>query len=392
MLVKCDKCGQSYEVNDSRLSPQGARIKCPSCAHIFLVRLDGTGSMKAPTPPPASESLSASDIATDSLAESENEVTWKVRHMGLTYTFHDLTSLQDWLSGRPSLDDVKVAKDDDDWKELGDYSEVLTTEIITKFFPLGDVPTSDSKPSDSTPSATVNGMASPVRTQSNMSISNMPIMSGSAFSPVTVSSDLSTPENLQSAKKIKQEARRRAEQEKQTKQKWTKIIIALVIGVALLIAAIRIFAYGGLEAIPFLSSKTDESQVDVPVEPKEPIEKELNRIGKTDPEVIAAKAADPNADTSDLPKVLTEEEMEKLAQEAFQKELEEAEQMVKNRQWPEARATLESLSKQYPRNIAILQLLAKTYRGLNLNAQAVEIEAKIKKIKSAPKNTIDFDD
>ncbi|MBO4351659.1 MAG: zinc-ribbon domain-containing protein [Proteobacteria bacterium] len=391
MLVKCDKCGQSYEVNDSRLSPQGARIKCPACAHIFLVRLDGTGSMKAPTPPPETEAPSASAVVSETLSDSGNEVTWKVRHMGLTYTFHDLTSLQDWLSARPTVEDVKVAKDDDDWKELGDYSEVLTTELITKFFPLGDVPTSD-KPMELASIGTVNGQASPVRTQSNMNVSNLPLMSGSAFSPVTVSSDLSTPENAPSSKKMKQDARRRAEQEKQTRQKWTKIIIALVIGVALLIAGIRIFAYGGLDAIPFLSDKTGAPETAAPVEPKEPIETEINRINRTDPEVIAAKIEDSNADTSNLPKELSAEEMEKLAEEDMKKQYAEAEQMVKNRQWPEARATLETLSKDHPNDIPTLQLLVKTYRGLNLHAQAAEVEARIKRIKSAPKNTIDFDE
>ena len=138
MLVKCDKCGQSYEVNDSRLSPQGARIKCPSCSNIFLVRLDGGAPVPAPAPKP--EAVVPVEPAPAASVPDEGEESWKVRHMGLTYTFHDLTSLQDWLSGRPTLEDVKVAKNDDDWKELGDYSEVLTTEMITKFFPLGDVP------------------------------------------------------------------------------------------------------------------------------------------------------------------------------------------------------------------------------------------------------------
>ncbi|GEM_PF-2536502 len=397
MLVKCDKCGQSYEVNDSRLSPQGARIKCPSCANIFLVRLESaekrlesTGNMKAPTPSKAAKEKVA-DVAGEAETASENEVTWKVRHMGLTYTFHDLTSLQDWLSGRPTLDDVKVAKDEDDWKELGDYADVLTTELITKFFPLGDVPKSGVVPSDNVKLGTLSGTQSPLRGQAAMGNGNLPLMSASTFSPVTVSSDLSVTDDAQSAKKRRIEAKRRAEAEKANKKKWRNYIILIVVVLVLVIAGICFVRYGGMDLI--MGNETEpQAQEVVPSEPKPPIEKDLDQIQKTDPDVIAAKAADSNADTSDMPKLLSEEEIAKLEEESIRKQFEEAEQMVNQKKWPEARATLESLIKERPNDVAALQLLAKTYRGLNLNSQAAEVEAKIKKIKSAPNNTIDFDE
>lgn len=373
MLVKCDKCGQSYEVNDSRLSPQGARIKCPSCSNIFLVRLDGGAPVPAPAPKP--EAVVPVEPAPAASVPDEGEESWKVRHMGLTYTFHDLTSLQDWLSGRPTLEDVKVAKNDDDWKELGDYSEVLTTEMITKFFPLGDVPKSGVKsPEIPMYMGTLNGVSSPV-------------MSGSGFKPISASvSDLSVKDDAQAMKKRRIEAKKRAEAEEANKKKWQKYIILIVIVLLGIIGAICFMRFGG-----------DGTETDIPVttvapEPKPPIEEEINQIQKSDPEVLAVKVEDPEADTKDLPNLLTPEEMEKLAQETKEKLFAEAEAMVKAKKWPEARATLESLHKQHPNDIPILQLLLKVYRGLNLNVQAADVEAKIKKIKSSPKNEIDFDE
>ncbi|MBN2362310.1 MAG: zinc-ribbon domain-containing protein [Deltaproteobacteria bacterium] len=37
MRVRCDKCQAEYNVDDSRIPPQGVTIKCPKCQHSFVV-------------------------------------------------------------------------------------------------------------------------------------------------------------------------------------------------------------------------------------------------------------------------------------------------------------------------------------------------------------------
>ena len=123
-------------------------MKCPTCRCVLFVQGDGTAVPLdiAPTPESKIADMGLAQGATSEpkLATASQETVWKVRHVGMTYTFHDLEGLQNWLTARSSLDDVKIAKNEDDWRELGDYKEVLTTDMIAKFFPLGDFPTSSS--------------------------------------------------------------------------------------------------------------------------------------------------------------------------------------------------------------------------------------------------------
>ena len=42
MLVRCDKCGQSYEIDNSRIPAKGAKMKCPTCRCVLFVQGDGT--------------------------------------------------------------------------------------------------------------------------------------------------------------------------------------------------------------------------------------------------------------------------------------------------------------------------------------------------------------
>ena len=103
MIVNCDKCGNEYEVDETRLPPQGARIKCPTCHNIFLVRPNRSPlSTVSSVIDEADLALNPPPAAAPALPEEE----WKVRHIGLTYSFHDLNALRDWLSQRASLDDV----------------------------------------------------------------------------------------------------------------------------------------------------------------------------------------------------------------------------------------------------------------------------------------------
>ena len=57
MRIVCPSCSAKYNLDDSRVPPQGASIKCPKCKHSFIVK-PGAGSVPptaaAPPPPPSS--------------------------------------------------------------------------------------------------------------------------------------------------------------------------------------------------------------------------------------------------------------------------------------------------------------------------------------------------
>ncbi|MBQ9818226.1 MAG: zinc-ribbon domain-containing protein [Proteobacteria bacterium] len=394
MLVKCDKCGQGYEVSESRIPPQGARIKCPSCANIFVVRAGGmaapqqvsrvrTSSMaqsfsEKPAEPVSEPAPAVTNNSNDAKNDAENG--WQIRHIGLTYSFHDLSSLHDWLSGRPSLEGVKVSKEGEDWKELGDYPEVMTTELITKFFPLGDVPTSKSKASGSSGAASSSDSAA------------LGLLSVSAISPISNSSDLSV--TLPSAakknpKQAKQERLKAEVAKKEQKKKWITITILALVLIAAVVAAMRFSRTGEVLSL----GKSQEPVVENETPTAAEVHSDIETIHKTNPETVAAKAQDPEANAEDLPKPISDDELRKIAEADLQKRFEEAQQMVQNKQWPEARATLENIIQDKSdvavewlnndnNQIEALQLLSKTYRGLGLNNKANETDATIKWLKS----------
>lgn len=59
--------------------------------------------------------------------------------------------------------------------------------------------------------------------------------------------------------------------------------------------------------------------------------------------------------------------------------------MVNSRKWPEARTTLEQLLSDMPEHPEVLEMLSKTYRGLDLHDKAAEMDARLKAIKKRAK-------
>jgi predicted Zn finger-like uncharacterized protein len=47
MRVRCEKCQAEYNVDDSRIPPQGVTIKCPKCQHSFVVQAAAAGGQTA---------------------------------------------------------------------------------------------------------------------------------------------------------------------------------------------------------------------------------------------------------------------------------------------------------------------------------------------------------
>ncbi len=410
MQVKCDRCGQNYEVNDSRISPQGAKIKCPSCANIFVVRPAKTAA--AAQEPASNPNDSAVKLQTPikpkSAAEPKpeppkvEEDEWRIQNMGLTYTFHDLESLHNWLGGRPALDGVKIAHNKDDWKELGDYPDVMTTELITKFFPLGDVPTSSGGAQKSDGSAdklgtlngkigTLNGKIGTLNGKlgtlngGTSSVMSEPMLSGSSLAPVTLNgsvsaapiskaTDLSTAVTSKSSMQQLKKERAKAKQVKQDSQKQ---LIAFGIIIALLVVVgIFVLRYWRTGEIPFMDAPAPAQNV--AVQPETP-----------DPEPAKPEVQKPNeVEPPPAPVVenkISYDEIERLAEEDYQRQLGEARDMVNKRKWPEARATLESMYLEHNDDPELLQLLAKTYRGLGMGEKANAMDAAAKKALAAKK-------
>ena len=390
MLVRCDNCGQKYEVNDARLSPQGARIKCQNCAQIIVVRLPNVESRKPSTTDvtvdnPVFEDaqlltqVGSPEAPVSGIAEpvSDGVSPWRVRHMGLTYTFHDIQSLRDWLSSRQSLADIKLDQNETGWKEIGDFPDVLTTEMITKFFPLGDVPTTKAcaaKTADAM--SPVDEMPKPVAA---------PAIAG--MSPSSFSSDLSKPISVsrKTAKNIKREQLKAEKDKKAMKNKMIGLGILAVVLIVAVIVGLRFVKSG--EILPGMNTvapAAEVAQTADSAEPEAPAEvKEPETIAAPAPEPAPEKR-EPSAE-EDKPKVPSVEELEKLAKEDIQKRFDEASALVKDKKWPEARATLETLVREKPEDIEMLTLLSKTYKGLNLKDKAAEVDAEIKRLKSIKK-------
>lgn len=38
MIIECEKCHKKYRIDDSKVTPQGVRVRCKKCQHIFVVK------------------------------------------------------------------------------------------------------------------------------------------------------------------------------------------------------------------------------------------------------------------------------------------------------------------------------------------------------------------
>ena len=46
MIIECDQCNTTFRLDDSRISPNGVKVRCTKCQNVFVV-----------TPPPPEEVL-----------------------------------------------------------------------------------------------------------------------------------------------------------------------------------------------------------------------------------------------------------------------------------------------------------------------------------------------
>lgn len=362
MLVKCDKCGQSYEVDDSRIPAKGARMKCPACKSVLFVNSNGTTKSVDAAPTAdfgnSDKGTPQGGVTPPKAGIPQSETAWKVRHVGMTYTFHDLDGLQNWLSVRSSLENVKIAKNDDNWRELGDYKEVLTTDIIAKFFPLGDVPTSQAQ----TPGVVPSNAVDPAPALPNLS-----------NAPVVMSNIAHSADDMASYKRSRKAQQKRQKESLNEKKKTKRLITTGIFAVVLVLAGIFAWRY-------FSSTQSANDVVLTEHAAPTPLEPAKTPESKK-PTPAKAPVAPPPAADQETTAGIDVDDVEAEAEFELQKQIYEAEELVSKKMWPEARAMLESLRKDMPEQIDVLRLLSQTYKGLGLNDMASKLDAQIDELK-----------
>ncbi len=54
MIVQCENCGTKFNIEDSKIKPEGIKLRCSKCKHVFSVE-SPSPSPQPPPPPPAPE-------------------------------------------------------------------------------------------------------------------------------------------------------------------------------------------------------------------------------------------------------------------------------------------------------------------------------------------------
>src|SRR5690606_21575172 len=120
--------------------PGGGKIKCPTCAHVFIVRPPDKEADTSAAPlenasaVPASEPTEKENVrqtleaaspqaASDTPAPATATRSWKVRSAGFpAFDFHTLESLQNWLLGRDSLNGISLLREGEtNWKDITSF-------------------------------------------------------------------------------------------------------------------------------------------------------------------------------------------------------------------------------------------------------------------------------
>lgn len=345
MIVQCDKCSQSYRVNAEKLPAQGGRIKCPQCSNIFLVQAKHESLELPMTPMPQPEP--------EPQPSESTENTWKLRLAGLTYAFQGLDNLHDWMLARTSLDGVKIAKDEDDWRELGDYPGVMTTELITKFFPLGDVPSS-SRVEDAPKPIT------PLVSSDKLMASEIP----------------STQMSMVTSKKVAK-PRTAHNKPKDVSTGVSSGFRAFLIIIVAAVVCVGILYWGGIINLDqFLPKGEGEYSLEVPV----PAPKDTAK--QAEPTEHAVQNPEPNVQVqAPVAPTLSPDEQRAIELQAYEKQIAVAKGLVAKKQWPEARAVIENLLAQHPEDRQVNELALKVYRALNLNQDAERVRKVISSLK-----------
>lgn len=131
MIVTCPSCSARYKINDEKIKGKGAKITCLKCAHKFVVLktdLPGENTLKEAPTPAANTSVSHTAPRADDIRHRdfrEVHVTWKVRKgIGLTYDFHDLATLLEYLEDEQVDPSDHLAYDARTWTQISSIDDL----------------------------------------------------------------------------------------------------------------------------------------------------------------------------------------------------------------------------------------------------------------------------
>ena len=130
MIVTCPSCSARYKINDEKIKGKGAKITCLKCAHKFVVLKSDVPDntlRDAPTPS-ANTSVDHTAPRADDIRHRDFRqvhVTWKVRKgIGLTYDFHDLATLLEYLEDEQVDPSDHLAYDARTWTQISTISDL----------------------------------------------------------------------------------------------------------------------------------------------------------------------------------------------------------------------------------------------------------------------------
>jgi predicted Zn finger-like uncharacterized protein len=111
MDIRCERCGTSYALDESRLGEAGARVRCARCGHVFLVTRSGE-------PPPAA-------AATVARPAEPVRREWRVRlRDGSVSRLRELTTLQRWIVEGKLRREDEIGLDGENWKRMGSIPDL----------------------------------------------------------------------------------------------------------------------------------------------------------------------------------------------------------------------------------------------------------------------------
>jgi predicted Zn finger-like uncharacterized protein len=146
MIIECPSCQARYRIREEKLPSEGGGIKCPNCAHVFIVTPDGQQADPKKAVPEHGTDYNVAVRAAEAEIEqararaeshiapaipSESSVKraalrWKVRNAGLVFDFADIDSVKRWLANRESLEGVDASDDlGQTWSPVAAFDDLI---------------------------------------------------------------------------------------------------------------------------------------------------------------------------------------------------------------------------------------------------------------------------
>lgn len=76
MIISCPSCEKQFSVDESRLAPDGTKVRCSKCSHVWRATPGGSSALETPVTEP---SLSAAESPESELAEKRPEPVLSAR-------------------------------------------------------------------------------------------------------------------------------------------------------------------------------------------------------------------------------------------------------------------------------------------------------------------------